>query len=77
MREPNFDKDGFSLMPTDISEDVWFYDGKKGLTLVVRHSLGVGAITTIIPWRKLLPPVARYSAYQKRAKKRKAKVKSR
>lgn len=67
MAKMEMDKDGFSLTPIDVTEDFWFYDGKKGLTVVVRPALGAGAITTIIPWRKLLPSVARYSAYRKRA----------
>lgn len=63
--DPSRDDNGFSLWPTDITEDAWFYADKAGLAVVVRAT----ATTTIeIPWRLLKDAIERHRSYERRKK---------
>lgn len=72
------DDDGFSLRPITLTEDAWFYEGKKGLTLAVQLRGTMQSIlgTVEIPWRRLKPSLRRLAAYEKR-KAKKMKKRSR
>lgn len=70
MGEP-LDDQGFPLKPRNLSDDVWFYEGSKGLTIAVRGHGTLQSIVSVvdIPWRRLLPAFARYQKYQQRKKR--------
>ena len=71
-----FDDDGFSLKPKNLHRDAWFYEGKKGLTIVVQlHGTIQSVLGTVeIPWSRLKPSIERYLKFSKSRAKRKLKT---
>lgn len=70
-------EEGFRREPITLTEDQWFYEGPKGLTIAVtlRGTLQSIAGIVEIPWSKLKGPIERKHAYEKRkARKAKARV---
>jgi len=66
MSKIKLDAFGYSLNPVNLSEDLWFYEGRKGLEIYVRTPAGGSARKISIPWRRLDPSLKRRAKYLRR-----------
>ena len=77
MTKPKTKKPKFSWAPVNVSDSMWFYEGSRGIEIVVqirRQKTGeyVAGLVQVIPWRIICASVKRYKtvlAYKKRNKK--------
>lgn len=63
------DYQGYPVKPRQLTPLAWFYEGKKGLTVLQQPAEGVNALSVDIPWCKLIAAIDRhFKAKRKRVK---------
>lgn len=65
MGEP-VDYKGYPTRPRRLGTLAWFYEGQDGITICQQPRPNVDAVSTTIPWKKILAAAARRTRLVKR-----------